>query len=254
VKQCPSCKGNLADFVEVCPYCGAATPLASALQYAPQPEWGSPAGGPPQNSGKALASLICGVVFFFWPLSIAAIVLGHLALADIKRSAGRLTGRGMAIGGLVTGYIGASIIPFLIIAAIAIPNLLRSRMAANEASAVGSLRTYNTALVSYAQECPNQGYPPSLAYLGPGAAGADKCTRADLLDRLMGQEMPVKSGYRFFYAPESYDSTGHVVKYALAADPVTPGTTGARHFFTDESGVIRFSRRGGADAHSEPLQ
>jgi hypothetical protein len=216
-----------------------------------QPEWS----GPPESSGKALASLICGVVFFFWPVTaVAAVVLGHLALSDIKGSAGRIAGRGMAIAGLVMGYIGVSIVPILIVAAIALPNLLRSRMAANEASAVGSLRTYNSALVSYATQCPNQGYPPSLTFLGPGAAGADKCTRADLVESLMGSEMPVKNGYRFYYAPESYDARGHVVRYALAADPVTPGTTGVRHFFTDESGVIRFSRRAGADVHSQPLQ
>lgn len=251
MKQCPSCSGNVADFVAVCPYCGAAVAVAQVPQFAGQPAFS----GPPQNSGKALASLICGVVFFFWPLSaVAAIVLGHLALSDIKRSAGRLAGRGLAIGGLVTGYIGVSIIPLLIIAAIAIPNLLRARMAANEASAVGSLRTYNTAMITYALQCPNQGYPTSLTFLGPGATGADKCTRANLVDSLMGAEMPVKNGYRFFYAAESYDTSGHVVKYALAADPVTPGTTGMRHFFTDESGVIRFSRRSGADVHSEPVQ
>jgi type IV pilus assembly protein PilA len=251
VKQCPNCSGNLADFVALCPYCGAAVAVAQAPGFTGQPEWN----GPPQNSGKALASLICGMVFFFWPFSaLAAVILGHLALSDIRRSAGRLAGRGMAIGGLVTGYIGVSTVPILIIAAIAIPNILRSKMAANEASAVGSLRTYNTALVRYATECPSQGYPASLTFLGPGEAGADKCVRADLVEALMGSEMPVKSGYRFYYAAESYDASGHVVKYALAADPVTPGTTGMRHFFTDESGVIRFSRRGGADAHSEPLQ
>lgn len=250
MKQCPHCNGNVADFVEVCPYCGAAIAMAQAPQFAGQPA----SSGPPQSSGKALASLICGVVFFFWPLSaVAAVILGHLALSDIKRSAGRLTGRGLAIGGLVTGYIGVSIVPLLIIAAIAIPNLLRARMAANEASAVGSLRTYNTAMITYALQCPNQGYPPSLTFLGPGAAEPDKCTRANLVDSLMGNEMPVKSGYRFFYTPERYDASGHVVKYGLAADPLSPGTTGIRHFFTDESGVIRFSRRSSADVHSEPL-
>ena len=133
MKQCPSCGGNLADFVEICPYCGATVPLPQAVQIAGQYQdqaGGAQWSGPPQNSGKALASLICGVVFFFWPLSaIAAVVLGHLALADIQRSAGRLAGRGMAIGGLVTGYIGTSLLPILIIAAIAIPNLLRSRRA-----------------------------------------------------------------------------------------------------------------------------
>ena len=248
MKQCPKCSGNLADFVEVCPYCGTPA-LSSAPQFPAQLQ------GAPERSGKALASLICGAVFFFWPFSaIAAIILGHLALVDIKRSAGRLAGRGLAIGGLVTGYIGASLLPLMIIAAIAIPNLLRARMAANEASAVAALRIYNTALVSYASLCPNQGYPPSLTYLGPGAAGADKCSRADLVEPRMGSEMPVKSGYRFFYAPESYDASGHIVKYALAADPINPGATGSRHFFTDESGVIRFSTRGGADVHSEALQ
>jgi type IV pilus assembly protein PilA len=251
LKQCPSCSGNVADFVAVCPYCGAAVAVAQVPQFAGQPAFS----GPPQNSGKALASLICGVMFFVWPLSaVAAIVLGHLALSDIKRSAGRLAGRGLAVGGLVTGYIGVSIVPLLIIAAIVIPNLLRARMAANEASAVGSLRTYNTAMITYAVQCPNQGYPTSLTFLGPGATGADKCTRANLVDSLMGTEMPVKNGYRFFYAAESYDASGHVMRYALAADPVAPGTTGMRHFFTDESGVIRFSRRSGADVHSEPVQ
>jgi type IV pilus assembly protein PilA len=194
------------------------------------------------------------VVFFFWPLSaVAAVVLGHVALGEIKRSAGRLAGRGMAIGGLVAGYIGIGIVPVLVIAAIAIPNVLRSRMAANEASAVGALRTYNLALESYADKCPLQGYPPSLASLGPGPSGGDACAHADLVDSLLGQEMPVKSGYRFFYTPENRARSGRVVSYALAADPAAPGTTGIRHFFTDESLVIRSSARGGADVHSEPL-
>src|SRR5262245_43232691 len=65
VKQCPSCSGNLADFVEVCPYCGVAAPRSGARQtgwpYHPAQAQRS---APPENSGKALASLICGVFFF----------------------------------------------------------------------------------------------------------------------------------------------------------------------------------------------
>ena len=249
MKQCPNCRGNLADFVAVCPYCGVSMPVAQIPQ--PQSAWTAP----PQNSGKAIASLVSALVFFLWPVSaIAAVVLGHLALSDIKRSAGRLTGQGLAVGGLVLGYLGISVIPLLIILAIAIPNLVRSRMAANEASAAGSLRTYNAALVAYAEQCPNQGYPPSLKYLGPGSDKADKCAQADLVDSLLGRELPAKSGYRFYYTPSSYDAAGHVVKYGLAADPIAPGTTGVRHFFTDETGVIRVNDEGSADVDSEPLK
>ena len=249
MKQCPNCRGNLADYVPVCPYCGVN--VAVAPTGAAQPLWG----GPQEKSGKATASLVCGLVFFFWPATaLAAVILGHLALSDIKKSAGRLAGQGMAVAGLVLGYIGLAFIPFiLIIAAIAIPNLLRSRMAANEASAVGTLRTYNIAMVTYATGCPTVGYPKSLANLGPGATDTEKCLRADLVGAQMAMPVPVKNGYRFSYSVEP-DADGHVTKYALAADPTTPGTSGARHFFTDESGVIRYSLQGGADANSEPLQ
>ena len=65
----------------------------------------------------------------------------------------------------------------LIIAAIAIPNLLKSRMAANESSAVGTLRTYNTAVVTYAAQCPNLGFPVGLVNMAPGAG--DYTTNAD---------------------------------------------------------------------------
>jgi type IV pilus assembly protein PilA len=248
LKQCPNCKNNLADYVPTCPHCGVnlvVTPLAGA-----QAAWT----GPPETSGKATASLVCGILFFFWPAALAAVILGHLSLSEIKRSAGRLAGQGRAVAGLVLGYVGLAFIPFiLIIAAIAIPNLLRSKMAANEASAVGSLRTYNTAMVTYATECPNIGYPKVLANLGPGVADGDKCEHANLLESRLSVPTPAKSGYRFYYMPEA-DANGVMTKYVLAADPINPGTTGIRHFFMDETGVIRYSMRGGADVNSEPLQ
>ncbi|MGC1167958.1 MAG: DUF4190 domain-containing protein, partial [Candidatus Acidiferrales bacterium] len=72
------------------------------------------------TSGKAIASLICGIFTLFLPASIAAIILGHLSLSEIRKSAGRLGGRGVASAGLVLGYAGIALIPFiLIIAAIA---------------------------------------------------------------------------------------------------------------------------------------
>ena len=90
----------------------------------------------------------------------------------------------MAVAGLILGYLGVAFIPMiLIIAAIAIPNLLRAKMAANEASAVGTLRAYNTAMVMYATKCPQVGYPRSVANL---RSGAGDCERASLMDDSLG--------------------------------------------------------------------
>src|SRR5277367_1734058 len=72
----------------------------------------------------------------------------------------------------------------LIIAAIAIPNLLRSRMAANEASAVGSIRTMNTAAITYNSTYGN-GFPPALSAVGTTGTGAVSCTNANLLDSVL---------------------------------------------------------------------
>src|ERR1022692_4576001 len=77
----------------------------------------------------------------------------------------------MALTGLIFGYAGVSCLPILIIAAIAIPNLLRSRMAANEASAVGSIRTINVAAINYSSTF-GKGYPTTLAALGPSPDGS----------------------------------------------------------------------------------
>jgi type IV pilus assembly protein PilA len=249
VKQCPNCQGNLADYVPECPYCGVKVLVASVDSA--RPAWV----GPQQKSGKATASLICGLVFFFWPLTaLAAVILGHLALSEIKKSAGRLAGQGMALAGLVLGYIGLAFVPvILIIAAIAIPNLLRARMAANEATAVSTLRIYNTAMTTYAAACPDIGYPKELSNLGPGNSNAGRCAQADLVEKQLAAQVPIKYGYRFNYLGQR-DSGGLITKYVLAADPIAPGTSGVRHFFTDESGIIRVSTVGGADANSEPLQ
>jgi len=248
VKQCPNCRNNLADYVPFCPFCGVSFGVARTGTAQPM------TAGPQESSGKATASLICGILFIFPPVALAAIILGHLALSDIKRSVGRLAGRGMAIAGLALGYVGIAFVPLvLIIAAIAIPNLLRARMAANEASAVGALRTYNTAMVTYAAECPSAGYPKSLASLGQATSSQDPCQHAQLVDTQLAQQFPIRRGYRFYFASQS-DTGGPRETYILAADPITPGKTGVRHFFTDQTGVIRFSARGAADANSEPLQ
>ena len=124
----------------------------------------------------------------------------------------------------------------LIIAAIAIPNLLRSKMAANEASAVGSMRTLNTASVTFSNSY--GGYPPSLGALGPIAAGATASSGlADLIDSVLSSG--IKSGYSFTWTPGATDANGNYLGYSVTAQPTSPGTTGQRYFYTDQSGVIR---------------
>ena len=253
---CPRCSANLPAGVQFCSNCGNSL---SNLPAAPAVPAGSgPAmsyAGPQQTSGKAIGSLICGIVSVIllpFLASIPAVILGHISLSEIKKSAGRLQGKGMAIAGLVMGYVSVALIPFiLIIAAIAIPNLLRARMAANEATAVGSLRTYNTAIIAYATQCQNQRFPASVANLGPGPGD---CQGANLVDATLAGPDSQKNGYRFFYLPGAADNSGRIVTYTISADPIVENTTGMRHFFTDQSGVIRHSSGAPASVDSPPLR
>ena len=156
----------------------------------------------------------------------------------------------MAIGGLILGYFGVALIPFLIIAAIAIPNLLRSRIAANQASAVGSLRTLNTAAITYSSAY-NVGFPPVMAALGPplGKTNPD-ANGAGLIDDVLAAGS--KSGYIFTYTADEKDAQGKVNTYVIHADPITT-STGTNHYFTDQTGVIRQENVGPANEQSPPI-
>jgi type IV pilus assembly protein PilA len=131
----------------------------------------------------------------------------------------------------------------LIIAAIAIPNLLRSKMSANEASAVATLRTMTTASISYSTTY--GGYEAHLAQLAPAAVPS--AAAADLLDNVLSaSDTPAKSGYTFTFAAANGT-------YVINADPTTPGVTGQRHFFTDPSGVIRVNGAAAAAVTDPPI-
>jgi type IV pilus assembly protein PilA len=135
----------------------------------------------------------------------------------------------------------------LVIAAIAIPSLLHSNLSSNESSAAGSLRTLNSACASYAMLY--GGYPRSLANLGPGNPAHSGA--ADLIDSVLASGR--KDGYVFVYTPGATGVSGNVLSYGVTASPVTPGSTGRRSFFTDQSGVIRTNKNGAADATSTPV-
>jgi type IV pilus assembly protein PilA len=126
----------------------------------------------------------------------------------------------------------------LIIAAIAIPNLLRARMAANESSAVGTLRSINTANATY-ETLYNYSFANSLP----------TCTAANLIDNVLSAtNTPSKSGYNFNYVganPNVADTLCNSdTTYTITAVPVTVGGTGNRSFFTDQSGIIRQNPNG----------
>ena len=127
----------------------------------------------------------------------------------------------------------------LIIAAIAIPNLMRSKMAANEASAVASLRTINTSSVSYSTTYGP--FPTALSNLAPSSTPSS--TAADLVDSVLGSG--TKSGYTF-------SMTGTGTLYSVNADPVS-SSTGQRHFFTDQSLVIRANTSTTATVSDNPI-
>jgi type IV pilus assembly protein PilA len=142
----------------------------------------------------------------------------------------------------------------LIIAAIAIPDLLRSRMAANEASAVASLRSINTSEVVY-QSSNNIGYASKLLDLSDGGAAANcvpptapTSSSSCLLDAALTSG--VKSGYNFTYTPAA---GAFVPTYTVNADPVTIGGSGQRHFFSDQTLVVRVNNAAVATVTDPPI-
>ena len=126
----------------------------------------------------------------------------------------------------------------LIIAAIAIPNLLKARISANESSAVGSVRTLNTANVQYAAQCPTNGFPAGLVAIGPGVGD---CTAAGIIDAVL--VTGTKSGYTMTDVGGS-PINGVNTTYLVTATPLTVGTTGQRMFCSIQDNVIHYNGTG----------
>jgi len=121
-----------------------------------------------------------------------------------------------------------------IIAAIAVPNLLQSKAAANEASAISAIRNIVTSHITYS------------ATVGSGKYAADLTVleNSKLIDSVLGSG--TKDGY-------SFASVGTTNTFTITASPLTAGTTGTRYFFSDESGVIRYNTSGTAGTGDNPL-
>ena len=129
----------------------------------------------------------------------------------------------------------------LIIAAIAIPNLIKSKMAANQSGAASTVRTINSGEVTYTAVCSQVGYSAALTDLyntGTCVAGNG------IVDAVVGSATGVKSGYTYAEVGVA-GANGTIDTYTTTAVPLTIGSTGQNMFCSDESSVIRFDPSGG---------
>jgi len=139
----------------------------------------------------------------------------------------------------------------LVIAGLAIPSFLRSKMRANEAAVAGALRSITTANETYLTTY-GRGYAPDLATLAPPPAGtAPSATASGLIDPVLASG--TRNGYNFIYAAVDTDGNGQPDQYTVNANPVQVGTSGEKYFYVDHTNVIREKLGGPADATSPPI-
>jgi len=138
----------------------------------------------------------------------------------------------------------------LIISAIAIPSFLHSKIAANEASAVYSIRTINTAQVTYVTVYPTTGYATALNLLAAPVTGPVSSANAGVLDWVLGCTTAIcpKSGYNF----QITNTSGTPVStYTVWGTPVTVGITGYRGFCSDNMNPVLYDPAGGTNCTME---
>lgn len=140
----------------------------------------------------------------------------------------------------------------LIIAAIAIPNYLRARITANQASAVESCRAINEANITYISDY-GQGFAATLLNLEPPSAGGEPTfSAAGLIDNVLASGE--KSGYTLIYSPGSPDSNGFYQAYTLNANPSQLDITGNSYYYSDQTFIIRTNTTQTATSLDSPLQ
>lgn len=256
---CPNCRFPNQEGVSYCASCGS--PLQAAA-VAPQPQPPRPAyaaGGAqqPLKQGLAIASLVVGILSV--PLmclfglgiltALVGLVLGVVALVKVGRAPQEYGGKGMAIGGVAASALCLLSVP--IVAAIAIPSFLRARVSANEAAAIGDIRTVISAQAAYQSA---NGWYDTLECLASPQRCIPNCASAapTFLDATLAMAT-VKSGYRRTFHPGpppppekllSASSPSSLASYAYVAVPDQRNRTGVRAFCGDASGRICFTSDG----------
>ncbi|MCI0723898.1 MAG: hypothetical protein L0338_33815 [Acidobacteria bacterium] len=130
-----------------------------------------------------------------------------------------------------------------------IPNPLFDRKAANEAHAVGVLRTIGVTCITYSSTYGQ--YPPNLMAMAPPSTGRPSAGAADLLD--LATALGDSGGYTLLYEASDRNGDGKLDSYTVHAWPKKPGSTGRRYFFTDQTGIMRVSESGPAGPSAPPL-
>jgi len=238
---CLGCGNGMAEGERFCGICGRDA-LAASTGRTVDPAVAF--GLPPETSGKAIFSLISGVLFLILPFSLAAIIFGHLSVSEIRRSGGRLTGKGLAIAGLVLGYLGVAATVGLIVwsgfyvrqreksVAQKVSPAQKVKVVNYENPVVSAVRSLNMAEIAYAQAHHEAGYTCSLSEL-KAAWGLSN-------DLAHGQQ----DGYTFeLRGCTAAKANGPIAKYQVVAYPAATNKTG-RVYCSNESDVIKIARNG----------
>lgn len=199
------------------------------------------------KQGMAIASLVLGVLGL--PTGgcvgvggLVGVILGIVALVKANSSPNEYGGKGLAIGGIVTSGLSLVLAPAIIgiVAAIAIPSFLRARLTANEAAAIGDLRTFISAEVAYQSAADGAfGRPECLA---KPASCIPKYQGPVFLDAALASLAP-KTGYKRAFIPGPSKGRG-IESYVIVLEPLQPKQTGVRAFCGDSSGAICYTADG----------
>lgn len=191
---------------------------------------------PPQTSGLAIGSMICGILGFLTAglTGLPAVILGHIGLSQIKKSGGALAGGGFAVTGLITGYMTVVILPIAVIAGLAAPVILRTQAKADQAEMTNNMRMFGFQLLEFDQEF--GGFPSDeTAELAADVLSRDVSdfTGSDVLNQLEANEDSVpfdevlkvssRAEGDWTYFP-GYDTSGDAAKVILISPTIRDKT------------------------------
>jgi type II secretory pathway pseudopilin PulG len=241
---CPQCQLPNPVGTSYCARCGA--PLQAS---APRPPMSGMVASAGESKGLAITALVLGIlspllacVGVGFVTALVAVILGIVGMVKAGKAPHIYGGKGMAIAGTILG--GLTLVALPIVAAIAIPSLLRARVSANESAAIGDIRSVISAEAAY--QSANGGYYDTLECLAAPAGCIPNYTGPVFVDTTLASSA-VKGGYkRTFHpgapAPASPDSGSRspssLSAFAYTAVPAEPNRTGVRGFCGDSSGRI----------------